>query len=761
MPRRTTSVPRWRRLLRAALLGLALCLALLCGYLLYLDRVISQTFEGRRWSLSSQVYAAPLELYPGLSLRAANLETELRRLGYSPSDNPTQAGQYRRQGDHFHLRLRPFQFADETRPALILNIRFNGGHVQHLADARGRPLPLVRLDPALIGSFFASHGQDRLILAPGTEPPLLRDTLILVEDRNFFQHRGFDLRGIGRAFWVNLRSGRLRQGGSTLTQQLVKSYYLDNRRTFRRKAQELAMAVLLEARFTKPDLLNAYLNEVYIGQDGQRAVHGFGLASQFYFDRPLDELGPAELALLVGVIRGPSYYNPFRHPERAQTRRDLILDLMLQHGLLDATSHGRAKAQALGLAGQRRHGGRYYPAYMDLVRQQLGSQYQPAQLAQEGYHIFTTLAPGVQDLAEQVLTRTLDQIEQERGLTPGILQAALIISHTQTGEVQALIGGRRPGFQGFNHALQGRRPIGSLIKPLIYLQALESGRYHLGSLLLDEPLRLHQPNQPDWVPSNFDNQHYGQVPLVRGLGDSLNLASVRLGLELGVEQVAQRLGTLLAQPAPPAYPSLLLGAAEYSPLEMARLYGIFASGGFATPGSSILAVRQPQAQDQLARRYPLQVQQLADPDAVLVLNHALAQVMRRGTGRRATTKLGVAGKTGTSGEFRDSWFAGFDAQRLVVIWIGAQDGGPTGLTGSSGALRVWDNLMQALGTQPLVLPTPRQHQLVSLDYAAGGLASGRCGEPVTLPLPSQARLGPSPQCGAGDRAVQRLRAWFD
>ena len=251
----------------------------------------------------------------------------------------------------------------------------------------------MRLEPPLIGSFFAIHGEDRLIVTPAETPPLLTDALKVVEDRNFDTHAGFDLKGIARAAWADLRAGDLAQGGSTLTQQLVKSYFLDNRRTLLRKLKELAMAVILDARYTKDDLLNAYINEIYLGQDGERAIHGFGLGSQFYFNKPLSELDPAEIALLIAVIRGPSYYNPFTHPERAHARRDLVLGLMFEFGLISEQAHKAAIHQPLALTRSARQGGGYYPAFLDLVREQLGHDYDATELASRGYRVFTTLSP--------------------------------------------------------------------------------------------------------------------------------------------------------------------------------------------------------------------------------------------------------------------------------------------------------------------------------------------------------------------------------
>ncbi len=761
MPRKKAKQPagsRAKRLIIGNLL-IAGCLgvALIAGYLLYLDHLITSTFDGRRWSVPARVYAQPIELYPGFEVEADELEVELKRLGYrrGPSNAP---GSYAHNGNEVRATLRAFTFSDGPRPPTEIRVRIADHAIDTLYE-NGEPASLVRLEPPLIGSFFATHGEDRLILTPQETPTLLSEGLKAVEDRNFDSHAGFDLKGIARAAIADLRSGDLSQGGSTLTQQLVKSYFLDNRRTLWRKLKELAMAVILDARYQKDDLLNAYINEIYLGQDGERAVHGFGLGSQFYFNKPLSELDPAEIALLIAVIRGPSYYNPFTHPERARSRRDLVLGQMSEFGLITAEQHSKAIRQPLALTRSARQGGGYYPAFLDLVREQLGHDYDATELASRGYRVFTTLEPRVQDAAEQAVAVTLDRIETDRKLPHGDLESAVLVANNQTGEISAVVGGRKAGFQGFNRALNARRPVGSLLKPVVYLTALESGQYNLASIIEDAPLLQTDTHgkTPPWEPHNFDNEFHGPVPLVRGLGDSLNLATVRLGEAVGVDKVAARIATFAGIEQPPAYPSLLLGAIDLTPLEMTRLYGVFASGGFATPVKTVLAVEDEAGAT--LNRYPLEIHQVAQPQAVAQLNYALTLVMQRGTAHASRFAMrGVAGKTGTSDDFRDSWFAGFDATHLAVVWVGYDDNRDSKLTGSAGALQVWDALMANLHPSPITLTTPTGFELQLIDYATGTLTQPDCGEPVTVPIPYNARLPAGP---CGNSLMERFRQWFN
>ncbi|MEE4298801.1 MAG: transglycosylase domain-containing protein, partial [Pseudomonadales bacterium] len=659
---------RWlRRIVVVAALVVAAGVGL---WMLQLDRVITSTFEGRRWSVPARVFALPLELYAGRALSADQLVLELDRVGYR-AGSAREPGRYVRDGDRVDVHLRSFAFADGTRRAVRVRVHFEADRVDRIQriDDRAR-VDLVRVEPPVIGSIFPSHGEDRLIVEPGDAPLLLLEALKAVEDRNFDKHHGFDPKAIVRAALVNLRAGSVEQGGSTLTQQLVKNYFLDGRRTLERKLRELAMAVILELRFEKADLLNAYVNEVYVGQDGARAVHGFGLASQFYFGKPLGDVTPAETALLVALIRGPSYYNPFRHPERARARRDLVLRRMAEADLVTDVELETALAAPLGVERRARRAGRYYPAFMDLVRTQLRRDYDPVQLASNGFRIFTTLDPVVQESAERALQETLGATEAARGIEVGSLQGAVVVVHAQTGEVQAVVGSRDVGGAGFNYAVDGRRPIGSLVKPLVYLSALEADpSLHLASVVDDAPVRLREPNGAVWAPSNFSGGPRGAVPLYRALAESLNLATVAVGMSAGVEVVAERIGSIVGIDAPAPYPSLLLGAMDLSPVQVARLYAVFAGGGFAAPQKTILAV-EDRAGGKLDR-FPLEMGQRADPATVLAIDHALGVVMRRGTGRGSRfAERGVAGKTGTSDEFRDAWFAGFDAAHLAVVWVG-------------------------------------------------------------------------------------------
>lgn len=747
----------WRNRLFGALLAILVAGAI---YVVWLDHVISSQFDGRRWTVPTQVYARPLELSPGLPLSAQALELELKRLGYR-SSRDARPGTYRRRTDRIDIQLRKARIAGRVREPLALRVVAGAGAIRSLQKADGAELGRAHLDPLLIGSLFPVHGEDRIVVVPDDVPALLPAAIKVIEDRNFDSHPGIDVKAILRAAWVNLRAGRVEQGGSTLTQQLVKSYFLDESRSLRRKAQEAIMAMRLEARYDKADLMNAYINEIYLGQDGERAIHGFGLASRFYFGKPIDELDLAEVALLVGIIRGPSYYNPRANPERAAARRNFVLARLAEFEVVPEADAIAASKRPLGIAS--RNAGGYFPAFLDYVRRELRRDYDAEDLEQPGLQVFTSLDPRVQAIAERTVEEELARLDRRRTSKQQRLDAALVVTVPRTGEVVAIVGGRQTRVAGFNRALDARRPIGSLVKPVVYLAALETGDYHAASQLYDEPIEVRLANGQNWRPQNFDRQTLGPMPLVRALADSRNLATVQLGLEVGLDPVARKFPALGLDREPLRVPSLLLGAVDLAPIEVAQVYNAFASGGIHRPLHAVQAVGSIDGRILAA---PSRNQRAAaDPGAVYQLNRMLAEVMTRGTGSSGTPLLpaGVvtAGKTGTSSDLRDSWFAGFSGSHLIVVWLGHDDNSPTALTGSQGALPVWSKVMGSIGPRSLEQPMPDDLEEVWIDYETGLVTEPGCGsEVVAVAVPRGAALERMHGCWPPGFFTRRVRDWW-
>jgi penicillin-binding protein 1B len=733
----------------------------------YLDQLVVRQFEGRRWTLPAQVYAAPLELYAGLPLTLPELEHELQRLHYRRSERPDRPGAYRVQGERIDVALRPARFADEVRHAELLTITSGAKGIDSLRDSAGHEVPVLRLEPLLIGSIFPIHGEDRIVVSPEEVPPLLPAALKAVEDRKFDSHYGVDPIAMLRAAWVNLRARQIEQGGSTLTQQLVRSYFLSSRQTLSRKLREAVMAMALDAHFTKADLMNAYINEIFLGQDGDRAIHGFGLASQFYFGKPLSELDLSEVSLLVAIVRGPSYYEPRRHPERALARRNLVLKEMAEQGVVKADDATAAAHRPLGVT--PRPAGAYYPAYLDFVRRTLRRDYRDQDLTEAGLRIYTSLDPRAQDAAERALEHELARLDRLHKHPDAALEGAVVVTSPQSGDVIAIVGGRDVGYDGFNRALDAHRSMGSLVKPFIYLTALESGRYNAATVVQDAPVDVKLVNGKHWQPENFTRQVYGPVPVVRALAESLNLATVGVGLDVGLPKVAATLQRFGLPRAPEQVPAMLLGAVDVTPLEAAQLFNGLANGGFRNPLRAVRAVIS--ADGKPLKAFPLEVTPVASPEVMYQLDRMMVLVMDHGTGRPARALLPpdlvVAGKSGTSSDYRDSWFAGFSGSDLVVVWVGYDDNDPTGFTGSAGALPVWAHIMAGLGTSSWNAPMPESLAEVHIEYPTGLRAVPGCAEDiVTVVVPGNASLPARPGCGFPDTAapassvLNRAQQWL-
>jgi len=769
-------MPRKKGLLRKLLWGTLIVVGvflLICtGLFIHLDRQVTKQFEGRRWTLPAQVYAAPLELYAGLALSGAGIERELSRLQYREVERLERPGTYRKQGLRYEVALRSARFADETRAAQILAITTSDDVITSLTDSKNQDVPIARFEPMLIGSIFPTHGEDRIVLQPTDVPPLLPAALKAVEDRKFDTHHGVDPTAIARAVWANVKAGGIAQGGSTLTQQLVRSYFLTTDQTMSRKLREAAMSLALELHFTKADLMNAYVNEIYLGQDGQRAVHGFGLASQFYFGKPLAELDLSEIALLVAVVRGPSYYDPRRHPQRVRARRDLVLKVLAERGVIKQSEADAAAKRPLGVIA--RSSGGYYPAYLDFVRRTLRRDYREEDLTEAGLRIYTSLDPRAQEQAERALEQELTRLDKVHAAAvkkktgaadPNEpLQAAVVVTAPQSGEVIALIGGRQTAYNGFDRALDAVRPMGSLVKPFVYLTALETKRYTAATVIQDEPIDVKLRNGTHWKPQNFTKEVYGPVPLARALSESLNLATVGLSLDVGLPNVTKTLQRFGLTRKPLEVPAMALGAVDVSPLEVAQIYSGLASGGFRTTLRAVRAIISDDGKP--LRAFPLEVNQVADADSVHQLNRMLELVIEHGTGKSARAilppNLVVAGKSGTSSELRDSWFAGFSGSHAAVVWVGYDDNRPTNFTGSSGALQVWARLFAGLDTTSRTAPLPESLVSVPIEFATGLRAEPTCGDDVvTVAVPVGVELPFRAGCEEGGNSlVEKAGEWL-
>ena len=677
---------------------------------LYLDLLVTNKFEGKKWALPAHVYTRAMDVYVGQNIPNTVIVSELKELGYQVKNTPDQlvrAGQFSFSNNRVDIFQRTFKFWDDAREARKIRISWQNGDISHITSPSGQ-LDAVRIEPRLFGSVSPLNHEDRSLISLDETPQELVDALLVMEDRKFYKHWGVDPLGIARAMVSNVKAGRTVQGGSTLTQQLVKNYFLTPERTLRRKFTEMIMAMLLEFHYTKQEILQAYLNEVNLGQSGNRAIHGFGLGSQFLFGRPLAELELHQQATLAGMVKGPSSYNPVRNPDRAKKRRNLVLDVMAEQGLIEQSLANSQKQKPLMTVGTRKsQTSRSYPAFTDFVRDQLLERYQSKDLNDVGLSIYTTLDPRAQRRLDNAVNTTITDLNKALPKQAGKIQVAAISVRTDNGEVLAISGGNDVVTGGFNRALNAKRPIGSLVKPFVLLAALQDkpDDYQLNSFILDDQVTVSQKGSDDWIPQNYDKQFHGDVMLLDALAKSYNVPFVKLGMDVGLDSVTDILKDYGLQEKPRNLPSILLGSVELSPLEVTQMYLTLASGGFRTPISGVNFVLD--VEHQPLDSYELNIKQVSKDkgEANNLVTHALQEVMRSGTASSINhgfaPQLGLAGKTGTTNDFKDSWFAGFSGDVLTIVWLGRDDNKPVGLTGGKGAGLVWKNFMSNMPLLPL------------------------------------------------------------
>ena len=719
----------------------------LSAYVAWLDFRIRDEFEGMRWAVPARVFARPLELAPGATLTADAIEEELKLAGYRRVRSAIRPASFERDGGRVRLVTREFRFPDGTAPSRRVTVSVSGGRIAGV-EVDGEARPRVRVDPAEIARIYPAHREDRVLLRLDDVPAAFLAVLLEVEDRRFYEHFGIDPLGIARAAWTNLRAGRAVQGGSTLTQQFAKNFFLSPERTFTRKLNEALIALLLEWRYSKPELLEAYLNEVYLGQQGAHAIHGFGRAAHYYFGRALADLDLDEMALLAGMVRGPSYYDPRRHPERAKRRRNLVIGLLEARGVAGAGAAQRARSEPLGVTRRPPPASARFPAFVDLVRRQLRRDYPGHVLRNEGLRILTTLDPTVQRAAESALDRSTALLARRSRIAREELQAAIAVTDARSGEVLAIVGGRDPRRAGFNRALDAVRPVGSVIKPAVYLAALTDPPLHLASFVRDDPVRISGPRGP-WRPRNHDGRSHGAVLLRDALVHSYNLATVRLGLDVGLDRVRDTIRALGVSRPFTTWPAMLLGTVELAPIEVGAMYQSLATGGLRQPLRSIRGITDRHGRS--LGRYPERSTRVADSSVVFLVTHALRGVLSEGTGRGARGILGrdqvLAGKTGTTDGLRDSWFAGYGADRVAVVWIGRDDNRPVNLSGSNGALEVWARLMRAIGAASVSDVAPRGVEWHWVSRGEGRRIEHTCTGAMRLPFVA-GRLPPEGRCGS-------------
>jgi len=584
-----------------------------------------------------------------------------------------------------------------------------------------------RAQPVAFSTLDGRTMESRIPVELDDIPDALVQAVLAVEDQRFYDHFGLDMRRIAGAMVANVRAGGISQGGSTLTQQLAKNLYLSHSRTILRKVREAALALALESRYSKDQILEAYLNEIYLGQDGARAIHGVGAAAQFYFGKDVERIGIGEAALLAGMIQAPNRYAPARHPESARDRRNLVLSLMIDQVRVNGPAARRAANSGIS---RREHPTRTVDGrwFRDYVSNEL-----PKRTADRGMAVYTTMDAELQRAAESAVRSGVGRLRRQAR----DVEAALVALDPRTGEILAMVGGAEYGRSQFNRATQARRQPGSAFKPIVALAALErQGRgdpeFTLASMVDDTPLRVRAGGQM-WQPANYDGEFRGPVTFREAMEQSLNVPFARIGMQVGPERVittARRLG--ISGPMQ-AVPSLALGSAEVTLLELARADGVFATQGELAAPRAVLGSarvgRRPDGEVDADRS------RVADPAATFLVTSALQGAVDHGTGRGLNTRgrfEGIAGKTGTSNDWRDAWFVAYSPTLVVAVWVGRDDGQSIGMTGATAALPIAASFLNDIVPRNgWDAPRPPDGIVQATVASSGGnwFWGGECGSP--------------------------------
>lgn len=707
---------RKKHILLITLLGLFFIAAGVSAFSIYraYDR-IKHLGKGPDWHIPSRIYSSETVIKPGTNIDLIGIDARLKRLRYHQAKRLGAPGDFRKSNQAYFIYLHEFDYPDgKTRPEKI-KLALEGRTVKQITDPdSGRELKEAALEPEDFAAIYDQSFEDRMLVTLEDCPKVLTDAIISTEDRRFYDNWGIDLRSIFRAGVANIRSGRISEGGSTITQQLVKNIFLTSDRTFSRKIKELWLSIVLNVLYSKDQILEMYINEVYLGQRGNASVCGFGRAARVYFDKDVKDLNLPQAAFLAGIICNPGLFSPWKHPEDAKERRNTVLALMLDQEKITEKEYKKAIKTPLGVAPFSPKT-RYAPYFVDYILNQLEDDIPAGDLSKGGYSIYTTLDMTVQLALENKLVKGL------RNLGNQSLQGAAVAVNPNTGEILGMAGGRSYAYSQFNRAVQMRRQVGSLIKPFIYYEAVKKG-YTLNRMLDDNPYTLPQGDGTEWTPSNFDNISHGSITMAEALIQSYNIATVRLGMDIGVADVASVIRDLSPGHKVKENPSLLLGAMESSPLDMAIMFSALANGGYRVKSSAIKAVKVED--DIVYRGHASSPKKALEDNAVYLVDFCLMDVLRFGTGKTASgygMPDGVCGKTGSTNDLRDSWFACFTRDISLVSWIGMDNNSPAGFTGATGAMPIAAMIMASLGHVRQV-PQPEGIVLKDIDPATGKLA---------------------------------------
>ena len=681
----------------------------------YLDWQIRSKMDGQIWRLPAEVYSRIESVKISDNLAFDEVIQILLDNEYRQTTMVAAPGDFKLEDDTIVVLRRAFPFPDKPEPQRVLRLRFVDNKLNRIEDLVAvKAIDEFRLAPKLI-AMLESDNEDRLAIPLQNYPRLLIDALILTEDRRFYDHHGINPVGIIRALITNIRAGQTVQGGSTLTQQLVKNLFLSSERTITRKANEALMSLVLDWRYDKNRILETYLNEIYLGQNGDTQIHGFELASQFYFGRSIREISLDQIALLVGMVKGPSLYNPWRNPQNALERRNVVLKLMLEHKMIGDELYQLLSQRPLGVQ-QKGQISRKYPSFIQTLqadlRRELGEHKISSLL---GARIFTTMDLKQQAQAENAVVNTVSQL-QLKTKNP-YLEGAMIVADYRVGEIRAVVGGLQTQYAGFNRALMAKRQIGSLVKPSIYLTALSNPeQFRLNTPINNQPITINVKGSPPWQPRNYDKKYSGSVMLMDALARSLNIPTVNIGMKVGLSKVIDTQKAMGWDNVEiPKVPAMLLGAYTISPYDVTKLYQTIANQGGRIELTTVDTIADRQGN--IIYQHDKTAKQVVPQEAAFQTLFAMQQTVERGTARSLQNDyadLRLAGKTGTTNDARDTWFVGIDGKNISTVWLGRDDNGETKLTGASGALQIYKDYLSHTYIEKLKLNKPANMKWVGI-----------------------------------------------
>ena len=710
-------------------------------YIKHLQDIVTTKFEGPKWIHPSKIYSDSHLLYVGINLRLDDLWDKLRRLGYHETRaSPRSQGEYRYQRTPglLEIYLRDFTYPTESVKGFPVRLSLQGTVIGKIENGTtGQEMFSLELEPELVTGLYERTWQERRVVKLADVPPLVVKAILAIEDERFYSHYGIDPVALLRAIWVNLRSGGVVQGGSTLTQQLMKNFFLSDERKFTRKAKEAIMALITERKYSKNEILENYLNEIYLGQKGSQGIFGVSEAAQFYFSKPLSDLTMGEVALLAGLIRAPNKLSPYRSVDAATKRRNVVLGKLVDDKIISRKQYDAALHEALShreLVKVTNDA----PFYVDFLRRELAENYSNDVLTTEGLNIFTSLDLQLQRIAERSLAEGLKKLEEtyanlRRKGDDDNLEGAIIVLRPQTGEIKAMVGGRSYQKSQFNRVFQAKRQPGSVFKPFVYLAALMSGadggkKFTPVTMLEDSPFTWSYDGQ-EWQPGNYNDEYFGTVTLRRALEKSLNSATARVARDVGIKRVADIAHRLGIQSSLPAVPALALGAAEVTPLEVAVAFSTLANNGVRTRPIAVKQVMDTRGQ--VLEKRDVRVEKVLSPQYAFMMNYLLKGVLDRGTAdfaRRWGFTRPAAGKTGTTNDYKDAWFVGYTPDLLAVVWVGFDNQSKLGLSGAQAALPIWTEFMKraTAGTPITDFVAPPGIKIVEIDPLSGQPATANC-----------------------------------